>query len=315
MLSGRCCAACRWAVPALRHRPAPPFLPCSTIFSPEGRLYQVEYAFKAAKSNGLTAIAVRGTDCVCFATQVGQGLCCFCGSGLCCASRSAPAPRCPRLPCFVMFSICLPLPVQHKVPDKLTDPDSVTSIHSITKHIGMLVTGIHGGWPPLSAVGHWNGRTGQGATTAASAACKHLAAAAAALNLPHSLPLAGGRAGDARSLVQKARAQAAEFRFKCAWPGLPLCESWQLDVCRACRCSPAGPPCLTLAARLPSSPPPRYGYEMPVHYLARVLADQAQVYTQVGAAGGPGMHVLLRCRRVMHRLLCCTHTTRHHSLF
>lgn len=46
------------------------------------------------------------------------------------------------------------------------------------------------------------------------------------------------RAGDARSLVQKARSEAAEFRFK-------------------------------------------YGYEMPVHFLARVLADQAQVYTQV----------------------------------
>ncbi|EFN51840.1 hypothetical protein CHLNCDRAFT_27583 [Chlorella variabilis] len=114
-----------------------------TIFSPEGRLYQVEYAFKAAKSNGLTAIAVRGTDSVCFVTQ-------------------------------------------RKVPDKLTDPSSVTQIHSITKNIGMLLTGMH---------------------------------------------------GDARSLMQKARSEAAEFRFK-------------------------------------------FGYEMPVHYLARVLADQAQVYTQ-----------------------------------
>ncbi|KAL4433631.1 hypothetical protein ABPG75_000072 [Micractinium tetrahymenae] len=114
-----------------------------TIFSPEGRLYQVEYAFKAAKSTGLTAIAVRGVDSVCFVTQ-------------------------------------------HKVPDKLTDPTSVTQIFSITKQIGMLVTGMH---------------------------------------------------GDARSLVQTARAEAAEFRFK-------------------------------------------YGYEMPVHYLASVLADKAQVYTQ-----------------------------------
>jgi 20S proteasome subunit alpha 1 len=46
-----------------------------------------------------------------------------------------------------------------------------------------------------------------------------------------------GLPGDARSLVQKARAQAAEFRFK-------------------------------------------FGYDCPVDFLARALADQAQVYTQ-----------------------------------
>ena len=45
-------------------------------------------------------------------------------------------------------------------------------------------------------------------------------------------------AADARSIVQKARSEAAEFRFK-------------------------------------------YGYEMPVDFLAKVLADQAQIYTQV----------------------------------
>ncbi|KAL3138669.1 Polyamine N-acetyltransferase 1 [Trebouxia sp. C0010 RCD-2024] len=114
-----------------------------TIFSPEGRLYQVEYAFKAVKAAGITSIAVRGKDSVCFVTQ-------------------------------------------KKVTDKLIDPTSVTHMFKITKQIGVLAT---------------------------------------------------GQLADARSQVQKARSEAAEFRFK-------------------------------------------YGYEMPVDFLAKVLADQAQVYTQ-----------------------------------
>eukprot|EP00802_Teleaulax_amphioxeia_P021452 Tamp_21809.p2 GENE.Tamp_21809~~Tamp_21809.p2 ORF type:complete len:253 (+),score=87.97 Tamp_21809:186-944(+) len=74
-----------------------------TVFSPEGRLYQIEYAFKAVKAAGITTVGVRGVDSVCIVTQkkVAQG---------------------------------------HSQ-DKLLDPSSVTHMYKITSTIGAVQTG------------------------------------------------------------------------------------------------------------------------------------------------------------------------------
>jgi len=40
-----------------------------TIFSPEGRLYQVEYAFKAINSTNINAVALAGAETACVVAQ------------------------------------------------------------------------------------------------------------------------------------------------------------------------------------------------------------------------------------------------------
>lgn len=50
--------------------------------------------------------------------------------------------------------------------------------------------------------------------------------------------------------------------------------------------APSSPAWLTLDPTHRPSLLDACSYEMPVHYLARKLADQAQVYTQVGTSPG-----------------------------
>lgn len=76
-----------------------------TIFSPDGNLYQVEYAIKAVKSCNLTAMAVKGKNCVCVVSQK-------------------------------------KVATQQLQQDKLLDPSCVTSLYNITDQLGGVMIGM-----------------------------------------------------------------------------------------------------------------------------------------------------------------------------
>eukprot|EP01069_Polyplicarium_translucidae_P001830 Polyplicarium_translucidae@DN1820_c0_g1_i1.p1 len=76
-----------------------------TVFSPEGKLYQVEYAFVAVKSCAIVAFAVKGRDCVCLAVQK-------------------------------------KVPMQQLQQDQLLDKEYVTSLHTISDGIGAVLVGF-----------------------------------------------------------------------------------------------------------------------------------------------------------------------------
>ncbi|KAH8284649.1 hypothetical protein KR018_010442 [Drosophila ironensis] len=113
-----------------------------TIFSPEGRLYQVEYAFKAISQENITTVALKSGDCAVVATQ-------------------------------------------KKVTEKNIVPETVTHLFRVNKEIGCAMTG----------------RMGE---------CfnKGIASKEPLFKWKFS------RLADARSQVQKARYEAANFRYK-----------------------------------------------------------------------------------------------------
>ncbi|XP_053991671.1 proteasome subunit alpha type-6-like isoform X3 [Hylaeus volcanicus] len=78
-----------------------------TIFSPEGKLYQVEYAFRAVKSRNITAIAIKGTEAACVVVQ-----------------KKIPSRQAQQ--------------------DTLLDVSSITSLYNITDDIGTAMIGLAG---------------------------------------------------------------------------------------------------------------------------------------------------------------------------
>ncbi|KAH7649811.1 hypothetical protein FG379_002525 [Cryptosporidium bovis] len=76
-----------------------------TIFSPEGKLYQIEYTFRAVKNSNITAVAIKGEDSACIV----------------CEKK---------------------VPNQQGQQDKLLDQSYVTSLYRVRRHIGAVMLGL-----------------------------------------------------------------------------------------------------------------------------------------------------------------------------
>jgi hypothetical protein len=183
-----CCGARRWGA----------MLPTAPHFHLSlPACHDAEYAFKAVKSSGLTSIAVRGADSVCFVTQkkvpVSGGATLF-------SSWEDGVERASSTACT------------HEHDMTLLPPCPPCRISWWTPRPSAAFIGSHAAW------GYWSmacmvrhPRMRRPCTcfdTHLRTACdwwRPLTPPTPHLTLP---------AGDARSLVQKARSEAAEFRFK-----------------------------------------------------------------------------------------------------
>jgi hypothetical protein len=195
------------------------------------------------KQTGITSIAVRGKDSVVFITQkkVSDKLI-DADSVTRVHKASAPARRPPRAP--PVAAARPQRPARWPVPRRASHSQPPPPAPRSPSTSACWRRGCRVRQPPLRL------------HPPPHLPCLAAARAGASPSARQPLPSRPRRpAADCRSLVQQARQQAADFRFK-------------------------------------------FGYEIPVEYLARVLADKAQVYTQVGrwavqgrgALGAGGAH-------------------------
>ena len=111
-----------------------------TIFSPEGRLFQVgkclAFEYERAPASASTSAALQQHSAHCQAVDLANG---FCG----CAEYAFKAVKTSGLTSIGVRgadSVCVV--TQKKVQDKLIDPASVTNLFKVTPHVGCLTTGI-----------------------------------------------------------------------------------------------------------------------------------------------------------------------------